>query len=87
MLPMIQQQMELRESIKQNTLQAQRSLRPQTKLKVKQTTVYDSLRNQTNNIEKKTPLGHTLEDPQEQEEFALLISSVNNMATSDNQSS
>ena len=50
---------------------------------MKQTKIEDSLHNHTNNIEKKTPLCNTLEDSQEQEEFALLISSVNNMATSD----
>ena len=64
--------MELRELTKKKTLQAQ------TKLKVKQTTIEDSLHNQTNNLEKKTPLGHTLDDSREQEEFAPLISSVNN---------
>ena len=69
--------MELRESTKKKTLQVQ------TKLKVKQTTIEDSLHNQMNNLEKKTPLGHTLEDSREQEEFAPLISSVINMATSD----
>ena len=69
--------MELRESTKKKTLQVQ------TKLKVKQTTIEDSLHNQTNNLEKKTPLGHTLEDSREQEEFAPLISAVINMATSD----
>ena len=73
MLPMTRQYMELRESTKKKTLQTQ------TKLKVKQTTIEDSLHNQTNNLEKKTPLGHTLEDSREQEEFAPLISSVNNM--------
>ena len=69
--------MELRESTRKKTLQVQ------TKLKVKQTTIEDSLHNQTNNLEKKTPLGHILEDSREQEEFAPLISSVINMATSD----
>ena len=69
--------MELRESTKKKTLQAQ------TKLKVKQTTIEDSLHNQMNNLERKTPLGQTLKDSREQEEFAPLISSVNNMATSD----
>ena len=69
--------MELRESTKKKTLQVQ------TKLKVKQTTIENSLHNQTNNLKKKAPLGHTLEDSREQKEFAPLISSVINMATSD----
>ena len=69
--------MELRESTQKKTVEVQ------TKLKVKQTTIEDPLHNQTNNLEKKTLLSHTLEDFREQEEFAPLISSVINMATSD----
>ena len=50
---------------------------------MKQTTIEDSLHNQMNNLEKKTPLGYTLKDSREQEEFAPLILAVINMATSD----
>ena len=48
---------------------------------MKQTTIEDSLHNQMNSIEKKTPIDNTLEDSQEQEELDFIIWRIREVET------